>query len=356
MPRHPLICRKTTVTAIALTLPLSLALAGCGSQNQADDVEVPTDGEAISLASPIDEFTNLVLGTNLSPEVQIQQQQQIRASVEEHIAECMADAGFEYIPNPNQVTFTFNEGNTRYPNDPQWLSEWGFGGVRDIGVEEGTLQTVQGGVGIVDPNQEIRRELSPAELDAYNEMLSPRNPFSFEDEAEQYEEWNQSWMDRGCIGQAWRLAVAESPAGLSGNDEFAPLFEAIDRFRNGLVFTTTEADRDWAVCMRNEGYANWDMRPNFQSYFQNEHYRISTEIANRPGAQFARFPLWPEDAPEVQELFDAEVAIALVDLDCRNSNDFDSRRRAEIIRLESQFVDDNRDAFEALKAAVEQLG
>lgn len=358
---------KDAQKLIGLTgvLALALSVGACGSNNSASgDGASNSAGYSAAapakLVSPIDEYVNLVYGTNLSNEVRLQNAYDRVVREENHIASCMAQAGFDYTPYPEKTSFSLNEGNVWEPNNPEWLAIWGFGAIRDIGVEEGRMlqSTGERPGGPADPNKAYARTLGEAEQKAYNEtLMGPENPFDYETETEEY---NAFYLDfehnAGCMGKALAQSIAESPTNLVFDDEFAPLFDGIRDFRNNLSLDPIQADREWAVCMNDAGYPGYDARPDFRQYFSERQRQVSDDLFERLGNdKFTSWPVSPAESPEIQAVLDQEIETALADLGCRIATDYDARQQAHVIELETQFVKDHQSQFEALKSAIEQL-
>jgi len=353
--RQQLIRRETkshrTFRALTLMLAIGTVTASCNLGNP----DTPDTASVTQLSSPIDEYLHLVFGTNLSPEALIRQRELENQRQEDLIAECMAAQGFQYTPDPENTMFTWDDADADWhPNDPDWLHQYGFGGIIfPPGSPTGGLHTTSGAVGRRDPNQEHRMSLTPAEGAAWNIALNgDRSNFAYMDEDER-NTFLSDLNNFGCFGWAVLEVRNETPAGLPFDAEFAPLFDAIDQFRVSLATTATQADRDWAICMNDAGYGPFNYRPDFLQLFSAEHFDVSNEIRDRL-EHLGHFPFTPEDAPEVAAIFDREVATALADLECRNEVDFNARRSADVIELEAQFVTDHRVEFDALRSAIEQ--
>ena len=356
----------------------AVACAGGGSGSAVSsgdgDQTKPTVETTPAARSPIDEYLAYLDGTNLAPEARIRRIEDEDVRREELIAECMTEQGFTYVPHPT-TTATFDGGVQWRTDDPDWLVNYGFGVVVFPGLPAGELLQFGGDIpGQTNPNTQHFLTLSAAEQEAYNFALwGQRNPFPNPGPCtgvgcppapteQDLADWNAFEADSGnwgCWRQIHEQVMAENPWSLLEADQFAPLFEAINNFRSNAALDATEADHDWAMCMNDAGHPGYVRRPDFRSEFSGELEDISQRIIDEKseaGEQIWHFPLQMGEAPEIDGLFEREVATALADRDCRIAVGFDARQQAAIFELEAQFVNDHRADFEALRAAAEQLG
>jgi len=335
----------------------------------------PDANVAQAQVSPIDEYLNMLDGTNLSTDAQIRQREAAVAWQEDFIATCMTELGFSYWPFPQGSWFGVHEGDPWLIDDPGWVAEFGFGVVNFPGFRDGDIISF-GGVrpgGEPNPNWLHVDSLAEAEREAHLTALhGPTNPYRTagffcrgegcptdggpdEQEIADADAFNRDPANWGCQRQAWEAYQAKSPSALRENTEFAPLFEAIEAFRQDQTLTATTVDREWAACMADAGFAGYIRRPDFGMEFQNELVALTDEITlARPEIEVPHWPLRREDAPEIEALFQREAATALADLACRHETDFDARQQAAIYEVESQFVRDHQVAFNALRDAIEQ--
>jgi len=255
---------------------------------------------------------------------------------QELIAQCMRDAGFDYLPMPVLVPPT----QLVQPNDRVWITQWGFGVVAGPdGINNNWFEIPP------DPNEAIRSEFTPAELEAYHQALSG--------------DWagvigvlpdDVPLENRGCRGFAQAQIQAEPvlfATELLQTDEWAPLQEALwamsDKYARSDALR--QAVHDWAMCMVDAGYPNFERQTQAASTIRDEFQRIP----RLSDGSFA--PIADTLIPELQE---REIDLALADFDCRSSTDFDNRIREARHNIETQFVEDNRATLEAFRSAFEQ--
>jgi len=363
--------RRQRIALAMLGAAFTIGTTGCA--NSASSSTIADDGAAASSemptviqpapVSPIDEYLNLVWGTNLSPEAQIQRHAAESQRIEELVAQCMNDLGFQYIPDPGRRWLDFSSGVEWRTDDPEWVAQHGFGGTVWPGPIAGRGEQWEGDrPGQPGPNAAFINSLSETERTAFNRALNGRLPTDDTDydwdewwtnhSADfDWDEWQANPNNQGCRDFAWQQTVFY----FQQSDEFAPLFEAIDRFRENLTLSATEADIDWAACMVDAGFTGYQSRPDFRELFHQEAGAITTELQEQ-GRPISRWPELPANQPEIAALFEREVETALADLDCRIATNYDARQQAAIFESEAQFVADHQSQFNALRAAAEQRG
>jgi len=359
---------------------LAITLAGCAANStNGNNSENLTSGENLAASEttqtpqtpepaqvlPIDEYLNLLWGTDLSPEAQILDRQAENVRVEELIAECMHAAGFDYTPFPEGTQFVIEEGVEWLTDDPEWLAEYGFGVLNWPGSPGRGVHSFGGDIpGVVNPNREFELSLTGAEQEAYQRTLWGI-PFPFPESTEEILlidddeviEWTEDPANWGCQRTAWEQMTTEMmPYGLRTTDQFAPLFAAIEQFRTNFALELTDANRDWAACMVAAGYSEFSVRPaDFNLYFSEELTEVTTQL-QRDGVMFTNWPPAPGEHPALDEFRRREIDTALADLQCRQATDYDARQADAIVAAETQFVTDHRADFEALRSAIEQFG
>jgi len=303
--------------------------------------------QAPANTSPLDEYLNVLWGTNWSDANLSNEERQRRFNAEQVmrenlIAECMLESGFTYIPFPEGQTLVISEGNEWRPDDRDWVAQYGYGTFADVN-PEAVVST--GHPGITNPNDEIRESLSDGEREAYIAALFGR---MFDPEFTSTATLDELWENGGCIMWAAREVAGNSANQSASNDEFAPLLEAIDQMRESLRNEITEADRDWAVCMANAGHPDFQRQGDAQASVQTQ----LTSFWDNWDWETDGYE--PNNSQEFLVLREKEIDLALADLDCRESTDFAARQEARRIEVETQFVNDHRAELEALRSAAEQ--
>lgn len=220
-------------------------------------------------------------------------------------------------------------------DNPDWVSQWGYGlffGENPIQISfwDDPLHSES------DPNREIFESLSPSEQEAWEATLG--RP--------------QTWGD-DCRRRANDTVMAEQPFNIFLEDEFRPLFEVWQGI--SADWTNSEgylaANADWSNCMADSGYPGFDNRIDANNQIGEElfTYRIAERRIGFPQAT-------PQTSPELADLQQREIELALADLNCRTEVNFQARLDASRIEIETQFVNDHQTALKALRDAAEQRG
>ena len=317
---------RTGVASLAAVL--LIALSGCSA---------PEAQSADPADSPLNAYMAAFWGGDLSEEEQMERFEKENLEREELVAQCMTDQGFEYIPVTNNGSVFFDAGQEWKPDDREWVAQYGYGMVRYPGYDE---PFVDDGSSYEDPNQEYVTSLSESEQMAYYEALYGPSPTEEELADDGSYEWN--WETAGCHGWASHEMEGENPL---TSDEHKPLMDALNEFWMSMENNTAfaELDSEWAACMADAG------QPGFSAQRD-----ASTSISDELNAYYESQTEWVEKDPKLDEIAEKEIALALVDLDCREKTNFAKERAAISAKLEEQFIADHKAELEALKAAVEQ--
>ncbi|MCL1801012.1 MAG: hypothetical protein FWG25_06595, partial [Promicromonosporaceae bacterium] len=148
--------------AILFLLLAPLTLSACRSTISVVDYNL-VSSDASSNISPLSHYIGMSAWQDADHALQLHADMTMRR--EELIAQCMLDAGFQYIPDIGSNRFSISGSifDETKPNDLEWVSLYGFG------IASGHIETAfsrsdrQG----ADPNQDYRDSLTKAELDAF---------------------------------------------------------------------------------------------------------------------------------------------------------------------------------------------
>jgi len=346
---------RRAINSSLLVVALIPALGGCS------ETVISSIPERVITQSPFQEYREMVLGLNLSEEEQQRRADGGARWREELIAQCMNDAGFVYFPTVPQAVL-FDDGTHRRPDDRDWVTQWGWGVVNSplpVGFEEWMSES-QG-----SPNLDYQLNLSPSELEAYNLAL-------WGPPLEQDEDGNfiMDVAKAGCHRLAQEQVDAAgiqqlNPASIMQSEQFGPLFDGMSELWMQLEADNAYAEvlLEWSACMADAGFPGYQRQRDARGRFQAEDFSQFRDYwGGRGYVQFAdgwRNPDGPNTAAfdaAYAELINREVDIALADLDCREAVGYWDRRNQITWAAEAQFVQDHREAFRALRDAVEQAG
>ncbi len=302
---------------------------------------------------PLDEFSMRIWGWSNDPaEQRTQAEEQARMDAEHRemeqiVAACMAEHGFDYIPNEQG-------GGTIWMADDldiEWGSRefaetYGFGMVNDPWREHWEAREAEEEPREwFDPNQEQVDAMSEAEQAAWFEALwgPPQEP----DEDGNWPDWDPA--NAGCHGyaqsQVWDMGRSDL------DDEFGWLNDEMN-----TMWTQIEADpritalnAAWASCMADAGFPGFTSAANLSSELWEEWDRIQgheerNELFNN--WDWEAFPDGPDesvipepDPAEVAAFGEREIAVAVADWDCRDGSDHDAVWQTVNHDHQQQFVD-----------------
>jgi len=325
----------------AATLAGILLIAGCTGSNpdpRSESSVISPDNGNTSAAND-DSFQGvmgIVDGVARTPEDVQAAWENRHNAIQELVAECMKDLGFDYIPVPPESSGATSDPTLVQPENRDWVAQWGYMVVNRpyASEEQNRVEVAQS-----DPNAAIMERLSPGERDEFLVALDGTPPN----------------YDDGCRHWAYSQPLAPTPADLRNSDEFAPLFQALEEMYASLDYELAEPERDWSECMANSGFPGFD-RPWDASE------SISNAYLEWNNAQDWENWDWATNGdpnstntPELAALAAREVEVALADFDCRVSTDFEFRMQERRAAAEDSFFNDNHSAFRALRDAAEQL-
>lgn len=315
---------------------LIVLLAGCSG--------APSPEE--SPDSPLTSYMNALYGGDLSEEEQQKQFEERNRESEDLVAACMTEQGFEYTPNVVTGSVMTSSGQEWDPDNRDWVSQYGYGIINYPGHDE----PVEPEQSSPDPNAAYVESLSTSEQTAFYEALYGPQPSeedvqAMNDEAGDGSGYEYDWTTAGCSGAAQHETAAADP--LQG-EEFKTLSDSLNAFWTdmGTGPEFTAVDTDWAACMDEAGQPGFATQSDASNSI-NEKYNAFWE--NASGTEGVS-----PDSPEVEELGEQEIALALVDLDCREKINFNDRRQEAQFAAEEKFVADHKSELDALKAAAEQ--
>ncbi len=280
------------ITPLIIGGVLVLAACGGGSDEQdAGQTQQPTSGA-----------DNQQIGRE---EFGMTEEQLVNAidAGESFIAECMADAGFEYIPIDSE---TFRDGMELVGGSVPGLSDEEF--VAQYGYGITTLPPTSD-FRFGEENQRIFDDLSPEDQVAYErELLGERTGSTFVIMLE-----GEDFLPAGgCTKSAIEEVFTEEQLSPSFFNPFDALVEQDPRM--------IAANEDWSGCMHDAGY-------DYQRPDDAEDELIERLDAITEGADPATVTGSAKDA--LTELQGEERAIAALDLDCQERFLFDVEQQVE---------------------------
>lgn len=264
-------------------------------------------------------------GRSDQPEVsQVQQERQ--RQVEELIATCMAESGFEYVPVPleQRLAGPYDEAYALDADD--FAAQYGYGATTLPPPEEPT-----------DPNLAIVAGLPPDEQQAYRRAL-------WGDAAVGGPATDAGGSGVGCQTWANNEVYDVEPGGeAAGHRRFAELFQELNRLWERIENDPRLAgsDRAWAACMAEAGYPDFDRPHDAQ---QSVFHRLAQIRADGE----------PDEAA-LAALREYERALAPVDRACQEEH-VDAPRRAVAYEWEAEFVAEHHEELTAYRDWMAEVG
>ena len=217
-------------------------------------------------------------------------------AVEEAVAACMAEHGFEYVPDVSHYTFPDEEAMDPRRDSREFAELYGYG-IAELPPSGGPAPGS-------NPNDAITASLGADALAQYMEALA--GPGS-EDSATEYD-----WRDAGCMGAAthaeWSTGAAQDPAAVALLTEIARIDDVAIPAEQRVV----ALDEAWSACMADAGYDGLRRQPDaaetaFESWLDAQAAAASGETEET-------------DADDVAA---AERSLAVADWDCRDDVGYD---------------------------------
>lgn len=352
--------------AMAATLSIAaLTLAACGGDTADEDLTWED--------SPMQEIYSALYGdySQTSEDDWAQEAEEQQRQIEELVATCMADEGFEYIPN-------VQSGGVYYSSDEgwgteEWVQQYGYGITTDP--YEDVREPIEGegeGDEWYDPNQEYTDAMSDSERMAYEEALWGQ--YDEEDMEEVCDEdgecWFESewnWETEGCYGYAQHEVydLGEEETSFWEDPAFSELVEAMERLWQDAENDprAAEINAEWSECMADAGYPGfterWDAQDSIYTVYnqlweeldQGVDWEALWEEYEETGIE----PEYPEiDPAALAELREQEIATAVADYTCATDLNIDSRLLAIQFELEEEFIETYRTELDNLIAAYGQ--
>jgi len=315
------IIKRDAMTKLTFLTVVVLGTGACSNGTEGVSSDATATTNVIATSSPLSEYADMLWGASSDMQHQLHQEMIRR---EELIAECMHNAGFEYIPHVPRITVV---GDGRpdglgLPTDREWVEQFGFG-MANSHIQE-TYSP--------NPNDTILEGLSESERIAYQAtMFGPPR----------FDTGIVTMDEMGCYGLAF-VEATQDRMWAQDLEEFAPLRTALSDFyarRNAII---TDADTDWANCMADVGFPGFSFQGDAQRY-----------VGDSFSTAFGTY-LNPSESPEFETFSQWEIDLALADFDCRIATNFAPRQAAVRWEAESEFLADHQAALNDLRVAYEQ--
>jgi len=336
MPRRPL---RATATAAVLAAS-ALLLSACAT-------EVADAAELEWAPGPLDEYQARIFGFNHgeSEEDVLAREHATVTQLENLIAACMAEQGFEYVPNVAATSTVVTAHDTGWESR-EFTERYGFGISTDVNPHATTAVA-----DLHNPNDEILARLSDSEREAWHVAR---------DGELQLDDWDPERA--GCFGQA---LLATSPLAGSGEHQFTALERELsthlDHVRSDPRIVQLNAD--WSSCMIDSGFVGlsspgelshslWD---EWDSLNGSNNAQLLAALADwdwhaNPDGP-AEFQTLQQSGPAARAAFtEREIALAVASWDCNAALNRTAIEREVDHELQAEFVERHGAELEAWAA------
>lgn len=315
--------RRAIARPLVIGVAAALLLAGCAG---------PTGGEKLDAEkSPLSKYFSAIYG-NQDEDAWADQQKE----VEELVAACMSDEGFEYIP-VDQEQYSFSDEDGPEWGTKEYVAENGYGMQQsEEQIEEMNSQSEE----YVDPNQDYVATLSESEQAAYYEVLwGPGTP---DEEMSEDGSYEYDWTTAGCYGAAQHEVEGDLPY---DDDKYKSLFDDLQDMYEDLQKSpeAKKADKDWSDCMADAG------EPGFKTKQD-----AVTEISDAINEIYEANPTGELDqTDDLKKLRERELELAMIDFECGKKVDYEQRTLAGQFKLEEKFIKTHQKQLDEIVANAE---
>lgn len=339
-----------------LSRPLAACAAAVLTLTLASCADAPSDtGEMAD--TPLTPYWDALYGGEGDMEQMQKQYEEVQAKIEEKVAACMTELGFEYtavVPDLGADVDMSTSDDVWDPDDEKWVAKWGYGITDWPGREDEEQQREEFGAGpSEDPNFTYYESLTDAEKAAYDEALS--GPL-LSDEEYADPNYEYKWEDGGCYGKA-----SHEVEGDGEEDELAEYEDLITRMNE--VWDDLQSDprlatleAEWSTCMSDAGESGFDEQFTAEESISAA-YALFNPNQGDPGPDGENAPeidTSPETNAEIGALKEREIDLALTDLECREKTSYHQEYEKISAAVEQEFVDANKAELDAMKLALEQ--
>jgi hypothetical protein len=316
-------------TSLALALAASLTLAGCTGGGGAGG------GELDPAKTPMTEYYDAMYGAYDKEDAAAQQKK-----VEELVATCMAEEGFDYTP-VDQSQYQDMSFDDEDRDTEEWVAEHGYGmNQTPEEQEEMNAQSEQ----FVDPNQEYVEALSPSEQEAFYEVLYGPSPSeeemaAMEEDGSSYE---YNWENSGCQGAAQHEISGDD---LTQSDKYKPLMDEINSMweKQQKLPAVVKLEDEWAACMADAGWTDFKKKED-----------AMMEVNEASNAYWENGATEEPDDALKAEWREHEIEVALADFKCAEKVDYQDKYLAAQYEFENQFITDHKSELDAMVADIAQ--
>ncbi|KAM9863605.1 hypothetical protein ACI1US_00535 [Leucobacter sp. BZR 635] len=329
---------KALLPVTAIAAALALTLAGCSSK--------PGSGKELE-EGPLQKYMSAMWDDSEFSEEKYAEQDR---EIEDLVAVCMQDEGFEYKPNVQTSGgfVSFDDDEIDF-NSKEFAEQYGYGAMTNPWNEQAEQEEPEE---YVDPNGDYYESLSESERMAWDEALYGVQPT--EEEWAEIEASGEPYMpdpsEQGCYGTAndkVRSSTDNYQEAME-DPEFAELFEDMQNVYMEMESSDEmqKLNSDWASCMADSGYPDFKTPADGANSIyeaQQELFGWNTELAE--GEDYKE-----PSKDEQDKLKKLEIETAVADFECKDKFDYNDKSSKFMIDIEQKFVDENKAKLDAMLA------
>ncbi len=315
--------RSLPITAAAVGCTL-LLVSGCSDSSDNSDSSDSSDSatvDAQSTVGPLEAYLKPLIDADDEAD-----QAKLRVEMENVIAECMQDAGFDYKPQeiPSDFFKELEEG-PEYGSE-EYAREMGYGTAGTPADDEQTEW--------VDPNADYVESMSESERAAWDLALyGPEQQEPLEGE----EEPVSDGMPESCSTKGYQETYGNTMAAWQ-DPAHSELLEEMDRTWQKVQSDSqlAELDVQWSDCMNEAGFdfekpddAEQSVREAYDTLYNSQ----DPEATPDPAAE--------------DELREQELATAIADAECKTKVGYRETFRKVQFAAEQKFVDEHKAELDA---------
>jgi len=272
--------------------------------------------------------------------------------VEEIVAKCMSEQGFEYTP-VDYSSMGRAEAVGTEELDVEWgtlefAQEYGYGATTNPWGDQSGEPT-DTGEEWVDPNSEYIEDMSQTEQTAYFAALYGDTSSSEPpEEGEVVDEYD--WTTAGCQGKA-QHEVYESGNGMD-DEEFTALQDEMSAMWEAAMADprVSGLDAEWASCMSDAGYTGLAVVADAEQQFYEKVNAIYEDayVDVDPEAGEADYAAVEDGIQnQLSALTTEEIETAVADYTCRDEVRYTEIQQEVNFEYQQDFVDGHRDSLDA---------
>lgn len=360
---------------LALAAVVGLGLAACSGGDEPEPTPTPTEPEGTPLEALFSDYLKEWSGEDVSRRL---------AEMEDLVAACMAEQGFEYTPvDYSSVEIDLSAGMELEYGSAEFAAQYGYG----ITTDPFTSGTDE----ITDPNEAYVAAMSDAERDAYLTALygegyaatGGTTGGTADDTAGETDDDtagdtatgdgatdgpldDYDWEAAGCVGRAQHEVIA---TGIE-DDTFAALQDEMLQMMTDAAGDPrlVQASRDWSACMLDAGFDGLARVGDGEAAIAAEVEAARTEVYGTgagsvptdPGAAarealrrgFADPGLDAALEDALAAITPREIDMAVADARCREQTGYDDVKRTVDTQYQLAFLGEHADEIQAWMAAL----